>query len=446
MTRSRKQEAGSKRKAGPRGAAAPRSPSGLLPASCLLLFSLAAGCAGPSDQYGRMAFNSYARGDYAGAQEVLRPLARKTDENFVLNNVRLGSAALAEQDLDTAESAFLAAYEVINAVGTNDGGRTLGAVLVDEKLRIWRGEPYERAMANFYLGLVYYMRGDYDNARAGFENSLFKLRDYVDEGSAGNADAYRDVESNFALGSLMLARSWQRLGRDDKAGQHFERAAELRPYLRAAADPARNARANVLLVVDFGYGPRKLTGFDGSIVGLGPTPAEVGPVPPPTVFVGGRRIDVSGLDAPPVDLLALAQDRRWQSLDTWRTVKSAVGTGLIGVGAYQGVGSRNRDNQVAGLAMIGAGLLLKATSQADVRQWEMLPRTTFVLPLELPPGTHDVTVQFPVPGLSHTLTGLRAPETGEATYYMRMQRWQTRPRTYRPDGEPSPPVAAGEPR
>ena len=32
---------------------------------------------------------------------------------------------------------------------------------------------------------------------------------------------------------------------------------------------------------------------------------------------------------------------------------------------------------------------------ACVRQWEMLPRTTFVIPLRVEPGTHDVTVQFP---------------------------------------------------
>ena len=71
---------------------------------------------------------------------------------------------------------------MINSVGVNDGGRTLGAVLVDEKIHIWKGEPFERAMANFYLGLIYYMRGDYDNARGAFENALFKLRDYGEPG------------------------------------------------------------------------------------------------------------------------------------------------------------------------------------------------------------------------------------------------------------------------
>src|SRR5205807_8051909 len=157
---------------------------------------------------------------FSEAEGRLMPLADKTDENFVLNNCRLGSAALADYDLDEAETAFLKAYEVINSVGVNEGGRSLGAVLVDEKTKIWKGEPYERAMANVYLGLIYYMRHDYNNARAAFENALFKLRDYG-EGS-DKKDEYRPVESNFALACIMLGRCFQRLGREDLARANFD--------------------------------------------------------------------------------------------------------------------------------------------------------------------------------------------------------------------------------
>ncbi len=92
---------------------------------------------------------------------------------------------------------------MLNSYGVNDGGRTLGAVLVDEKIRIWRGEPFERAMANFYLGLVYYMRQDYANARGASRTRLFKLRDY---GAEAKADQYEAVETNFAQGTSCSAR------------------------------------------------------------------------------------------------------------------------------------------------------------------------------------------------------------------------------------------------
>lgn len=374
------------------------------------------GCASHRDRTAELAVADYFIGDYDRAVSRLQPLAQKPDENFVLNNVRLGSAALVNYDLVQAEAAFLRAYEVINSVGVNDGGRTLGAVLVDEKLRIWRGEPYERAMANFYLGLTYYMRGDYGNARAALENALFKLRDYG-SGEA-KAEEYREIESNFALAYILLGRCHQRLGDPGKAQDMFTYASSKASYLQRLADPGLHARSNVLLAVDFGHGPRKITTFDGAIVGFAPTVEEEGLVPPPQVIVDGNEVPLHGLGVPPVDLLLLAQDRRWQSLDTLRTVKSAVGTGLIVGGAYEA--TRHDGNAGLGIALIGAGLLLKATSQADIRQWEMLPRTVFLIPLQLPPGRHDITVDFPnVPGLRQTWRGIEVPERGEVTYYFR---------------------------
>src|SRR5207249_3737943 len=141
----------------------------------------------------------YYSGDYGAAANKLSKLADKTNEDFVVNNLRLGSVLLRAYELDDAEAAFLRAWEVINSTGVNNGGRTLGAVLVDEKIKVWKGEPFERAMASFYLGLVYYIRQDYGNARGAFENALFKLHD-VDPEKA--KDKGRDVESNFSLATL----------------------------------------------------------------------------------------------------------------------------------------------------------------------------------------------------------------------------------------------------
>lgn len=391
----------------------------LLVACCTLLV----GCAATERQrQADAALSDYFAGNYRSAIQRLEPLADETNENFVLNNVRLGSAALVDYDLNRAEAAFLRAYEVINSVGVNDGGRSLGAVLVDEKIKIWKGEPFERAMVNFYLGLVYYMRQDYNNARAAFENALFKLRDYA--GTKNGEDEFREVESNFALANLMLARCWQKLGRDDLAHANFDRVAQLQPQLRNVADFQRNAEANLVLVIDFGYGPQKVKNFDGAIVGFSPLPRDAGVIPDPRVTIDGQRIDTNA--RPPVDLLALAQERRWQSIDTIRTIKSAVGTGLIAGGAIYGMS--DDDHWQESLILMGAGLLLKATSQADVRQWEMLPRTVFVIPLRVEPGKHDVSIDFPhAYGLEQTWRGLVVPADGEATYYFRMQRWNNGP-------------------
>ena len=198
--------------------------------------TLLTGC-GPShvEIESQRGVTAYFAGDFAYAVQTLRPPAETKDENFVLNNCRLGSAALAGYDLTNAQDAFLRAYEVINSVGVNDGGRTLGAVLVSEKLKIWKGEPYERAMANFYLGLIYYIQHDYNNARAAFENALFKLRDYGESTDAD--DKYSRVESDFAIGYLMLAKCYQRLGQDDLAKANFDRTRAIATLAGTAGRP-----------------------------------------------------------------------------------------------------------------------------------------------------------------------------------------------------------------
>jgi tetratricopeptide (TPR) repeat protein len=388
-----------------------------------MLTALSTGCVSQDVLNAQQGVESYLTGNYPQAKQLFKPLSKKTDENFVLNNNRLGSTGLAMYDLQTAQAAFLNSYEVLNSYGVNNGGRTLGAVLVDEKIKIWRGEPFERAMTNFYLGLTYYMQGDYNNARAAFENALFKLKDYqTDDQNNPKSDQYREIDSNFILAQYMLARCYQRLGQDDLAAANFKRTVDLQGDLAQLADVNLNKNSNVLLIVDFGYGPRKVTNADGALVGFAPLPEEIGPPPRPQVIVDNAAVDTGNLNLALVDLVALAQDKRWESIDTIRVVKSVLGTGLIAGGAYEAATARNSTDAAVGLGLIAAGALLKATSQADVRVWEMLPRCTYAIPLQLSPGTHDLTVSFP-DGVRQTLHGIPVPSSGERTFYIRADRY-----------------------
>src|SRR4051812_24544522 len=76
----------------------------------LLPLLLLSGCApSASSRQASGAVTDYFHGNYPAAEQRLQPLATKTDENFVLNNCRLGAAALPLYDLHTAEDAFLRA-------------------------------------------------------------------------------------------------------------------------------------------------------------------------------------------------------------------------------------------------------------------------------------------------------------------------------------------------
>lgn len=394
----------------------------------LVVCAALCGCQSSAERSASNAVLDYYYGNYEQARLLLDPIAKQPDENFVLNNARLGSTTLAEYRMTDAESAFLRSYEVINSVGVNNGGRSLGAALIDEKIKIWKGEPFEQAMVNFYLGLVYYMHHDYNNARAAFENSLFKLKDYGANDS--NGDKYDEVPTDFALGYLMLGKAWQRVGEPDKAAKMFDEVKRLRPDMAPLADADYNESANLLLVVDWAYGPQKRRKGDGSFVGFSPLPWQAGPIRIPRVYVDETEMPTEGLVRAPDDLLQMAQDRKWQSIDTIRVLKSLAGTGLMAAGAVEGF-SNNRGNQELGLGLFLGGLLLKATSQADVRYWEMLPRTTFVIPLRVSPGPHEVSVYFGG-GMRQTWRGLVAPEKGDNTYYMRIGTWSQGPYDWPP--------------
>ena len=375
----------------------------------------------------RSALSEYNSGNYSAAITTLKPLAAKTDEDYVLNNARLGSAALCEYNLKEAEAAFLRAYEVINSTGVNDAGRATAAALFAENAKVWKGEPFERAMVNFYLGLCYYMQEDFNNARAAFENALFKLRDYGEQKAAasgntgGKSDPYKEVESDFTIAYVMLAKCHQRLGDTAKAKTFFDRVAKLRPDLKPLIDRAAGG-SNVLLVVDHGIGPKKTWQYDNSVVAFVPKPAEAGGIAPAHLVVTGKPINLQGAGMAPIDLLALAQEKRWQDIDTIRLTKSAIGTGMMAVGAHEGTRSRDDRDEGTALGLLLGGALLKSTATGDVRHWEMLPRTTYILPLRLTPGRHDVTVTFP-DGSTQTLKGIVAPpEQKEATYYLRPSR------------------------
>ena len=74
------------------------------------------------------------------------------------------------------------------------------------------------------------------------------------------------------------------------------------------------------------------------------------------------------------------------------------------------------------LGLLAAGVLMKATSHADVRQWEMLPRTVFLIPLQVPPGTHEISVAFR-DGSRQTWRNIPVAQEGESTFYIHMEPW-----------------------
>ncbi|HUW30237.1 MAG TPA: tetratricopeptide repeat protein [Planctomycetota bacterium] len=327
-----------------------------------------AGCAGgaASRTAGRSAFWQY---DYAAAQKLFAESQDRLDRNYVLYNLEVGSAAFEGGNYYAARTAFERAAQVMRGYGGNTQG--IISLIANESAKLYKGDPYEQAMANFYDGLVYYRWGDWRNARAAFHQALM-----ADQSSAeGNKE-------DFAVAQFMIGKCYLKLGEPDNARISFEKAREKYPNNPYFSDDAINSH-NVLLIIQLGRAPVKTqTGLAGSNdVYEGGRYRETGA----TVCANGKLLGQSALA---VDLLDQAQASGRSAKDTIQTIKGGIKTGLMAAGAQQMSDNRG----AAGPLMLLAGLLMPA--QADIRNWDLLPGEVHVLSAKLEPGSYTFKIDF----------------------------------------------------
>ena len=351
----------------------------------------------------------------------------RSDRDYVLNRMELGILALADGVPEAAEQPLEEVYDVLRTQGIN-ADKTVASVVINEDLKIWKGEPFEQAMAFHYVAVLNALSGDWGNVRAAAGGSLFHLRDFGKDDRGDRVDqrqlierAARDeeyldhgyiaIESNFALGYLMNAVANQQLGRDDEASDNFRAAARAAPGLESLMNRLQNESYNALLIVDFGLGPSKTaTGPDGAIARFFPqTHSDPRGL---EVIVEGIRKTIP----PACDLNDMARDHMWNNLEDVRVAKSVIGTGLLAGGAvltHHGASQGSEATLAAGLGMLAAGLFSKAGAHADTRYCQVMPQRVFVVPVQLDGEVSDIELQLEgSPGTRLVLAGIRRPERG----------------------------------
>lgn len=317
-------------------------------------------------------------GDREGASRALQKQVHVVD--LALNSVRLGSSAIAAGDYDAATKAFRDATRIMNRFHMNTELQKFWGRIIDETQLVYKGEPYERAMAHYYLGILYYMRGDYGNAGACLRNSLFKLKIYDEQNDLEKEDS---AESEFALGWYLLARCRQRMNDPENTKRCYQYAAQpLGPANRWVADQEVNADSNVLLVIESGKGPYK-TVYGPNAVLADLNPMFVSRPLAPQVWVDGKKVRQP---AHLINMRHIAAKKKWQNIDTIRYVKGFLSSGLA-------VEALRRGDQGSPV-LRGLAKALSLGTSYDIRHWEMMPDSVYVLPLELPPGKHTLKIIY----------------------------------------------------
>lgn len=326
-----------------------------------------------------------------------RRVSEVPERDRVLHDYRQAAFALRAGDYDEAKQRLDDAIARIGGIITNDAeaARARG-LFAAERTKPFVGEPYERVMAYYYRGILYWRDGQADNARACFRSGQvidsdpgpesygadYVLLDYLD----GLASAKLQADSSDALARARAL-----------AGERFH----LPPY-----DPA----TNVLVFAEYGYGPRKYAaGEYGQMLRfhVEDSPSRSARL----VLDNGRRV----VPLPAYDDLGYqATTRGGRVMDHILGNKAQFKTGADLVGDVALTGAvianeqarhrerRGRDDNDAERTAVGLGLVgligkiaaAATQTEADTRQWNNLPQRLSFAALKLPPGEHAGWIEF----------------------------------------------------
>lgn len=358
----------------------------------------------------------------------------KPDRNYVLNYMRLALTTTAD-GYCTPDSPWDNVRGILEMQGVN---RNAGAqsVMLNEDLKVWKGEPFEQAMARYYLAAHFAAQGSWDNAAAMGKASTFLLNAVITSNGHASVKSTQDVvenknlkeisdkdirrvESDFSLGYLITGLSLKQLslqtGDPDlrrESDESFARAEKYRPELKGLIFELKTGRYNTVLFVDHGRGPQKIgTGMDQAIASFAPiTPSNSAQLVV-TDSSGTRRY------AWACDLNEMSRNHMWNDLQDMRVAKSYVGTAMVAVGAGMVAGGAAHGGEtggyvaLAGLLVAAAGAAAKAGAHADTRYCELIPQRVYVVPAMITQANPQIALQVEgAPDSRIVLQGLQPPK------------------------------------
>jgi hypothetical protein len=337
-----------------------------------------------------------------------------------------GDWGRAREHLDQA-AAYVREVEDRALVSATEAAESLASLAINESVKSYYGEGYERVMIHVMLALTYLGEGSLQGVWVEVQraNKLLESEETLYEksykaGGMGNfmsavayelygelADAYIDYKRMEAKGvgtelaGRALVRLGTRLGRDDELPTWIER------YGPDVERP--DGAASVVLLAGVGLGPYKeeatltlpLPGgtVQWSVPTLRRRPQPVGRLA--LVHVpSGTRVTSSELENVAQVAAANLDDRIG-----WLAAKSAARAGL----KYAATNALAEEHGAIG--WIVGSVFTMATERADLRCWTTLPDSWHGARMFLAPGVHELSLEA-VGGQSTTL-GTYELERGE---------------------------------
>lgn len=303
-----------------------------------------------------------AMGDYERAiakAGAYKATANPNDSWHTVFHLSLGISKLYSGDLAGAESHW---NRVASLVDSDIGKlRGIQSIVGSESVRYFKGSAYERAALHYYRGLTFYLAGNYENAAVCFRRAI-----EVEATSARGPFA----EDNAALWYL-YARALKAQG-DSLSSDNIRVAAE---KATSGANGAGFTSAdeiqgdNLVILIDTGDSATWEAGSTGDKWLLRQQ-----------AHVGWPLVRIDGGE--PIEAVQLVN---WYH----QGITETLGGGDIARKAKSiGRAALNAVVQSAG----GQGRNYAAT--ADVRTWDELPDSTWLVSVQVPPGPHDIEITY----------------------------------------------------
>ncbi len=339
--------------------------------------------------------NQFAEGRSPQLRPFFHALWAEGERNAVLNFNRLALAAMEIGDPDLAGAALDEAIVRIESIYADDPSAVKAKSLWSgEKVKDFKGEPYERSMTYYYRGLLYAQSGDYENARAAFQAA--ERHDSLSE--------KEQFQSDFGLMNYLAAWASRCAGDDNRAQEllvkakaqnveHFSEMTLDAPYLvlvESGVAPVKIAsgKHKEVLVINAGEGQTEEVekAVDRASAAHFQAPVLVGSVAFQATTRGGR----------PVQAILDGKAQFKETANSIGTAAVDVGTTTMVASSYSGDSDAAAAGAVIALFGMVSQLVAEATvPEADVRTWDSLPDRFHIFPsASLPPARPEVLVSY----------------------------------------------------
>ena len=201
--------------------------------------------------------------DFARKEATAGPVENQA---LVLNV--LAQCELLQGDIDAAWQHFGAAARVMGNWQTS-GSEEFSAIVGSESSKGYTGDPYEKAMNAYYLGMCYLLKGEPDNARAAFKKGILA------DGESGD----EKYQADFTLLFWLAGRMSRAMGLPADAEDFFKEAKKADEFARSHSSRGESNNqllrspevGNLVVLAEVGMGPEKIAaGNEGELARFRP--------------------------------------------------------------------------------------------------------------------------------------------------------------------------------